>query len=338
MSSQQEKEYKARINAVMDYIQCNLHKSLTLTELAKVANFSPFHFHRLFSSFLGETLNSFIQRLRIEKSAGMLISNPLKSITEIAFDCGFSSSAAFARLFKEMYKMSASQWRSGGYKQFSKIGQTDGKICKMISNLWKEQNSSTGYFIINKSQHGGADRIELIDSKNNARRTQMSFNVKSEVKIVTMPAFSVAYIRHIGPYKGNSKLFETLWNKINTWAGPRGLLQQPDLKCLTTYHDDPEITDEQKLRLSVCISVPEDTKVDGEIGKMKIPAGKYAVGHFELNEDEFQYAWDFMYGEWMSKSGYQPDDRMCFEMCLNDPSMHPEKKYVVEIHVPVKPL
>lgn len=82
-------EYKARINAVMDYIQNNLHKPLSLNELAKVANFSPYHFHRISSSIVGETLNSFIQRLRIEKATSMLKANPKKSITEIALDYAF---------------------------------------------------------------------------------------------------------------------------------------------------------------------------------------------------------------------------------------------------------
>ncbi len=166
----------------------------------------------------------------------------------------------------------------------------------------------------------------------------MSFDYKPEIIVKSIPAFTVAYLRHIGPYKGDAELFGKLWNKLMVWAEPRGLLQQPDLKCPIIYHDDPEITDEQKLRISVCISVPENTKVDGEIGKMEIPAGKYAVGHFEISDKEFQNAWDYMFADWMPNSGYQPDDRLCYELCLNDPSKHPEKKHIIEIHVPVKPL
>ena len=92
--------YIARINRVIDYVEANIDKELTLSELAEVALFSPFHFHRIFSAIVGETLNGFIQRLRIEKAATMLVQNPKKSITEIAFDCGFSGSSAFARAFR----------------------------------------------------------------------------------------------------------------------------------------------------------------------------------------------------------------------------------------------
>jgi AraC family transcriptional regulator len=62
-------EYAARINTVIDYIERNLGKKLTLDELASVAKFSKFHFLRIFNAFNGETLFQFIQRLRLEKSA-----------------------------------------------------------------------------------------------------------------------------------------------------------------------------------------------------------------------------------------------------------------------------
>ena len=83
-------EYVARINRVIDYIEANLEDELSLRSLAKVANFSAYHFHRIFKGIVGETLNQFIQRRRIEKAASMLIGNPAKPITDIAFDCGFS--------------------------------------------------------------------------------------------------------------------------------------------------------------------------------------------------------------------------------------------------------
>ncbi|HPQ41968.1 MAG TPA: GyrI-like domain-containing protein [bacterium] len=40
----------------------------------------------------------------------------------------------------------------------------------------------------------------------------------------------------------------------------------------------------------------------------------------------------------MPDSGWQPDDRPCFELCLNNPATHPERKHIVDICIPVKPL
>ena len=112
----------------------------------------------------------------------------------------------------------------------------------------------------------------------------------------------------------------------------------PETKTISVYYDDPGITDESKLRVDACITVPPDTKVDGEIGKSKLPAGNYAVGHFELSTNEYEDAWKTMYGIWLPQSGYQPADSPCFELYLNDPKEHPEKKCIVDICIPVKPL
>jgi AraC family transcriptional regulator len=167
---------------------------------------------------------------------------------------------------------------------------------------------------------------------------KMKNNEQIKVEVKEMPQLDVAYVRHIGPYKGDSELFEGLIGKLMKWAGPRGLLRFPETQLLTVYHDDPKITDEDKLRTSACITVPQDTPVDGEVGKMAIPGGKFAVASFEIASDEFEDAWNMLMGGWMPKSGYQPDDRLCYELCLNNPKEHPENKHIVDICVPVKPL
>ena len=63
-SESTRREYAARMNRVVDHIQCHLADSLDLEQLAAVACFSPFHFHRLFRVWMGETLQAFVHRLR----------------------------------------------------------------------------------------------------------------------------------------------------------------------------------------------------------------------------------------------------------------------------------
>ena len=318
-------EYTSRINRVIDYIEKNIDKDLSLEGLAKVAIFSPFHFHRIFRAMVGETLNHFIQRIRVEKAAAQLIVNPKKSITEIAFDCGFSGSASFARVFKETFNMSASEWREEVYLKDSKIRKTNSKEGQTLGKIWKDSFVSS-YYIEGETQN----QIWRITMKNKNQ-------IKVEVK--EMPGFHVAYVRHRGPYKGDSELFEGLFNKLMKWAGPRGLLRFPETQVLTVYHDDPKITEEDKLRLSACIKVPEDTPVEGEVGKMDVPGGKFAVGRFELaGSEEYEEAWNLVFGGWLPESGYQPDDRLCYELYQNDPKEHPEGIHIVDICLPVKPL
>lgn len=317
-------EYRARVNRVIDYIEANISKDLSLKELAEVAHFSPFHFHRIFSGMVGETLNDFIQRLRIEKAATKLVCNPKKSVTEIALECGFSGSSAFARLFRESYGMSASSWRTHGHLQYSKNSKKESNNSQSISNIGQDFDISLHY------TQGIVNQIWRVKMKNQ--------EIETNVEVKDMPELHIAYVRHIGPYKGDQELFSSLFNKIMSWAGPRGLLRFPETKIMALYHDNPDVTEESRLRTDACITVPEDTQVEGEIGKATIPAGKYAIAHFEIAPDQYQDAWNAVYGGWLPESGYQPADGPSYELCLNDPKEHPEGKHVVDICIPVKPL
>jgi AraC-like DNA-binding protein len=49
-------EYTARVNRVIDHIEANIDQELSLKELADIAGFSSFHFHRIFGALVGETL------------------------------------------------------------------------------------------------------------------------------------------------------------------------------------------------------------------------------------------------------------------------------------------
>ncbi len=162
--------------------------------------------------------------------------------------------------------------------------------------------------------------------------------LSANVEVKELPALEVAYVRHIGPYAGDAKLFEGLFTKIMTWAGPRGLIRFPETLLMSVYHDDPNITDGAKLRTSVCITVPKETKSDSEIGTMMIDGGTYAVANFEIFSDQYPEAWQSVYGGWLPDSGYQPDDGAPFEIYRNDPREHPEGKCLVDICIPVKPL
>ena len=119
----------------MDHIDRNLDRELTLEELSNVANFSRFHFHRIFRGMVGESLNQFIQRIRIEKAASQLVELPDKPITNIAMDFGYSSSATFARAFKTRFDMSASAWRN--MMMNSKNGKTVRKEHQLLGKQWK---------------------------------------------------------------------------------------------------------------------------------------------------------------------------------------------------------
>src|ERR1700761_5270784 len=94
--------YRSRINKAIDYVNDNLNKAISLEELAAVAYFSPFHFHRIFVAVTGETVNNFTNRLRNEKAA-RLLEFPRQSISAISTECGFSSVSTLSRQFRQYF-------------------------------------------------------------------------------------------------------------------------------------------------------------------------------------------------------------------------------------------
>ncbi len=295
-------EYIGRINRVIDYVRENLAGDLRLESLARVASFSPFHFHRVFKSIVGETLNDYIRRMRAQRAASQLISNPALSITQIAVGCGYSSPSAFAREFRQHFGVSASQFRSGG----------QGALVRFRREM-EEQ---------------GAKFVNPLNKASIRTEMEIAFEVRE------MEPMHVAYVRHVGAYQEIGRAFRRLMR----WAGPRRRLWAPETRILGVYHDNPDLTPVEHLRAEACITVPEGTKTRGDIGTMTIPGGTFAVAHAEIDESQYGEVWERLMSDWMPESGYQPDERMCFEVYLNDPRKHPEGKHVVEVCEPVRPL
>ncbi len=309
-------EYIYRINKVLDYIDSNIGDELSLKILSNVANFSSYHFHRIFSTIVGEPLSKYIQRIRLEKAALILVSNSKYPIGQIASMCGFENQTSFSRAFQMHFGFSASKLRKDKSLLKSKKCKTDSKGCK--------------------------DCFDSLDYngvvENMAIKTYVPTVRPLSIEVKNNNEMTAAYIRIIGMFNGEIEVFQKAISRLVRWAEIRDLVQFPETKILSLYHDNPDITDDIKLRTSLCITVPAHTKVEGEIGKMVIPGGKYAVAHFIIGADEFKCAWDFIWGEWLPESGYQPDERPCFEVYMNNPNEHPEHKSIVDIYVPVKPL
>ena len=110
MNPSQPNLYLQRINIVIDYIREHLADDLSLETLADLAGFSRFHFHRVFSSIMGETLADFVARLRLERAVALLKADRSMLVTDAALTVGFSALASFSRAFRRRYGINASAW------------------------------------------------------------------------------------------------------------------------------------------------------------------------------------------------------------------------------------
>ncbi len=316
--------YVERVNAVVDFIEQHLAEELTLERLAAVAHFSPYHFHRVFSVLVGETLNRFISRVRYERAATLLVQQPRRRVTDIAIDCGIPNPSSFARSFREMFGMSATAWRAGGYGDHER--QSTASVRDLLGNVG----------VI-------GDDYGIAATGWDADRGRTVWDIKcgdlgsSQVEVVDVPSREVAYVRRTGRYQGLGEVFADIFDRLMTWAGPRQLVTD-DSWVVAVYHDNPSITDDDKLRVSACIDVPEDTPADGEVGRMRLPGGPCAVARFELGERDYAKAWFAVAGGWLPDSGYEPDDRLPFERYPIGMSTTSADTEVVDICIPVRPL
>jgi AraC family transcriptional regulator len=319
-------EYEKRVNRVIDYIVGHMSEELSLEKLADVAAFSPYHFHRVFKSITGENLNEFIQRVRIERSASHLINSPLQGVLEVALEHGFNSAASFARVFKRHFGMSATQWRDGGAEQWSKIHKVDRKVGKQVRKAREERGDPTWE---NASIPGNG-------AWDNDAEARMN------VKVKELATYHVAYMRHVGPYGEEIAL---LWGRFVKWAMPRGLWPNGVIS-LGIAHDDPRVTAPEKCRYDACVAVPKDFTADRQVNIADLPGGKYATFEFIGTPQEIGPAWDQLFSEWLPNSGFQPDNRPCFELYAGDHSAEVGEevndpktmRFKCEICIPVKPL
>jgi len=294
-------------------MESNLDRALTLDDLAAQAFFSPFHFLRIFAIQTGERPFEMLKRLRLEKSANLLRNRPDLSVITIALQCGFGNAPAFSRAFKAHFGESPSQWRAG-CPQDSNPGTAVGK-------RGQESAPWTPYLEYNR----GAQLWRMRNGEEERR-----------VEVKALDSMTVAYIRYTGPYKGDAGLFQRLWGDLCKKAGALDLIE-PDSLYLAVYHDNPELTDTGKLRVTLAISVKKAFEPTDSLFSMEIGGGKYAFAHFRLNSTEYQGAWDWVYRHWLPISGYLPDDRPSFELFPSDEGKSEDGRYPVVICVPLVP-
>ena len=302
-------EYERRINRALEYIQNNLDGDLSLEAVSRAAAFSPYHFHRIFRALAGQTIREYVQRRRLNRAARRLVFDLRASITDIALDCGFSSSSAFARSFKDSFGVSASTFRRNR-------GDLNSKKCKEVSKNGKDTVSGL--------MHDGGRQPQPSKER----------RIKMKVEVKEMPEYRVVYVRHMGGYEYEG-ISET-WGRLCKWAGPRGLLG-PETVAIGVSHDDPKITPPDKCRYDACIAVGPGVEGEGEVGATTLPAGKYAVMRYEGKAGGIEGAYHSLYGEWLPESGYQPGDSPCYEVYRNDPDKS-GGFFIMDICVPVKPL
>jgi AraC family transcriptional regulator len=294
--TQPDSEYTQRIDRVIDYLRANLHRPVKLAELADVACFSEFHFHRIFTAVSGETLNNFTNRLRLEKAARLLRYSD-QSLTDIALDCGFSSSATFSRAFRSGYGTSPSQFRKSGEIKKS-------KICKEL---------------FPQDEYG----IPM-----SAEEKAAAF----PVRLIDIPERQIAYVRVTNAFEMDRVL--AALKTLIEWAKSQGIFSRGILFGMTV--DDPHVTPKHLYRYEVCLASSLPFECMEGMSKLKMPAMRYAVITVSGDLHKVATAWDYLYRDWLINSAYEPEHAAALEIFLDKESAMDWSHFELELCLPIR--
>jgi AraC family transcriptional regulator len=270
-------DYLERINRVVDFMNINPLKKPALKDLAKIAGFSEFHFHRIFQAMVGESLFQYQNKIRLAHSAHNLLHRPELSITDIAFESGYSTVSDFERSFKKRYRTTPSRFRT--------------RTSDM--RAWSRMRVRFPSILL-------------------------AGNVEEGIGQKNLSALNVAYISSVGLSKSfKSKGIAESHKRLFLWAKSRGFIGEATL-ILGMYPDNPEITPLSECRYYACISVPEGTKPDGEIGVVRLDSeGRYVTFTFRMNAffaRRFFRISTYLYGRWIPDNGYYPANKPFLEI------------------------
>ncbi len=287
-------EYTRRINLAIKFISDNINSRISLDDVASASFFSPYHFHRIFHSIVGETVNDFIIRKRMELAASRIVCKSELSITEISTMGGFSSSANFSKAFKLYFGVTPGQLRNPARVKSSKIG-------KIYSKYGKEFDPQSLYSqFVTETEHFNSDTLEKL---------------LMNIKVQDLDARHVAYLTTPGGYELES-IFNT-WDKLSSWAVANGI-HDHETRRYAILHDNPMVTPVDKCRYDATVEIDPSLTVAAPFATQLIPAGKYGVAYYKGDGDKVGNFYMELYSKWLPNSGFEPDDYPPLAHYLND--------------------
>ncbi len=296
MRSATERDYRERMLRVLVHIEDNLDAELSLADLAHVAAFSPYHFHRIFRGMVGESVKSHVRRLRLERAAARLKHGTIP-VTTIAFDAGYETPEAFSRSFRDLMGASPSEFRSrtgtgdlhdreDPMKRLEPQDDPNEEIRTEVRRLeplrvafvrhvgpYEECGAAWDKLcgILGREGHLGGgpkflglchDDPEVTDPAklryDACVTVDESFEPLGEIGVQTIAGGDYAITTHLGPFEN---LSETYGRLLGRWIPQRGRL--PSLgPCFEEYLTDPESTEPEDLVTDV--HVPLEPTTPGE--------------------------------------------------------------------------
>jgi AraC family transcriptional regulator len=282
----------------IEYIETNLKERIALDDVAKEACLSKYHFHRVFSSVVGETLGDYIRKRRLTEASRRLIERKAKA-SEIAYEYQFETQQSFSRSFKNHFGISPGLYR----KQ---------SLCRFMYERKKITKQ--------RLKHLGEITMKPVIKQ------------IEEMKIVGMEKTTTLNTSYIDI----PKLWENFCSRmheINNVADKKTFyeVRKPDMNfSMDDFKETSEFTEIAGLEVTTVDTMPE-----GMIN-VTIPAGKYAVFTHKGSPINLRQTYEYIWGTWLPNSGYEADLRFDFELYGERFKGAEDPESEVDIHIPIK--
>lgn len=289
------------INRIKHYIQENVREKLPLEKLAKEANYSVFHFQKIFKAVENETPKQYIKRVRLENAAHLLILSPKMSILEVAFENGFTSLEAFSRGFKNYYGVSPIYFKKNN----------------------REENNLILQSKTNKDDKGAIQPSSYFLTDNFS---------KQEVTITTLSRKKFIYI----PVTlTDIETIQNAYNKIKKWALARQLFR-PHSQLFALMKDYPEYTTLSKCRFETCVEVDSKPEISTGIFYQELPTCTYAKFKVDGGINELIKAVTQFSINWLPESGFEIKHSPAIIVPLEDPITKHPHEISYDVYIAVK--
>ncbi|MEU1673879.1 AraC family transcriptional regulator [Streptomyces roseifaciens] len=132
-----------QLNQALEHIESHLDQRIEVTELARIAVTSEYHFRRMFSALAGIPLSEYVRRRRLTVAGAEVLAGE-RTLLEIAVRYGYGSGEAFARAFRAVHGVGPGEARRAGAALHSQP--------RMSFRLVVEGNSSMRYRVVEKEE------------------------------------------------------------------------------------------------------------------------------------------------------------------------------------------
>lgn len=310
MNSTENKQVPEPLRKALEYIDSHIIYPISLEELSAQAGVSPFHFHRIFSQYIGQTPLKHINRIRLELAANILIYNPLDSITDISYDLHFSSPTAFTRAFKQHFSLSPRELRE---KQNSKNRKVFEKNLDYTDAQTQEIASTTPIATTNWSI-----TLEYVQPK------------------------TIAYIRFVGTntshHEHQAKITE-VWDSLLQWAHT-SIPIDAETKLIGINMDNPLFTPKGMQRFYAGITTMHPFR-DKTVNSFQLPGGQYIVVDCFINQEQFKTfslgdLFTYLFTELFPEKGYVVNGYHYIEYDSVALPQFDKDTYSFKIYIPIK--